>query len=145
MIDLSRYLSRAELASAIEFVLATGMCTVATLVRVAQRLNTPGRPWVRRFLAVLAERTGDAVACDSDWELKVVTSLRDRGIGDLQCQVKEHIPSHGLVRFDVAIPAIRWVLEVDVHRNTAPFEGSANDHRRDRRSRRAGWYDERVG
>ena len=51
LIDLTRYLANDALASAIESALSSNMCTVATLWRVAERLNTPGRPWVRRFSA----------------------------------------------------------------------------------------------
>jgi very-short-patch-repair endonuclease len=49
------------------------------------------------------------------------------------------------VRFDVAIPAIRWVLEVDVHPEHRSVEGQRRDHQRDRRGRRVGWEIERVG
>ena len=50
LIDLARYLPDDALASAIEWALSSQTCTAATLRRLAERLNTPGRPWVRRFL-----------------------------------------------------------------------------------------------
>lgn len=72
-------------------------------------------------------------------------ALVARGVSDLESQVKEMLPGHGSVRFDLAIPAIRWVLEVDVHPEHRTVDGQGGDHRRDRRSRRAGWVVDRVG
>ena len=56
LIDLTRYLSNDALSSAIESALHAQLCTTTTLHRLAERLDTPGRPWVRRFLRVLAGR-----------------------------------------------------------------------------------------
>ena len=68
-----------------------------------------------------------------------------RGVTGLESQVTESLAGVGNVRFDVAIPAIRWVLEVDAHPEHRTLEGQASDHRRDRRGRRSGWLVERVG
>jgi very-short-patch-repair endonuclease len=144
LIDLTRYLRNDALASAIESALHTGLCTVATLYRLAERLNTPGRPWVRRFLRVLSARVPGRPR-ESDWERRVCDGLVRRGVSGLQPQVKDTLPGVGPVRFDLAIPSIRWVLEVDVHPEHRTLEGQANDHRRDRRSRRHGWIVDRVG
>ena len=56
-----------------------GLCTEATLCRVAERLNTPGRPWVRRFLRVLAGRAPGR-ARESDWERPRLRRTRQRGV-----------------------------------------------------------------
>jgi very-short-patch-repair endonuclease len=55
------------------------------------------------------------------------------------------LPGIGIVRFDLAIPSIRWVLEVDVHPEHRTLEGQARDNRRDRGGRRHGWIVDRVG
>jgi very-short-patch-repair endonuclease len=144
IVDLARYLPDDALASAIEWALSTRICTLETLRRTAERLNTPGRQWVRRFLRILAQRAPGRPR-ESDWERKVFDALFARGVSDLESQVKETLPRHGSVRFDLAIPAIRWVLEVDVHPEHRTIEGQGGDHRRDRRSRRAGWVVDRVG
>ena len=143
-VDLTRYITPAEEASAIEHVVGTGMCTVTTLHREGERLNTPGRPWARQFLAILATRH-DGAACESEWELRVVEALRRRRVAGLELQASQMLPGYGNARFDIAIPSIRWVLEVDVHPEHRTIEGSAGDHRRDRCTRSAGWVVERVG
>jgi very-short-patch-repair endonuclease len=144
LIDLARYLTDEALASAIESALHNGLCTVATLYRLAERVNTAGRPWVRRFLRVLAARVPGRPR-ESDWERRVCDGLVRRGVSDLESQVKDNLPGIGNVRFDIAIPSIRWVLEVDVHPEHRTLEGQASDHRRDRRGRGRGWIVDRVG
>jgi very-short-patch-repair endonuclease len=144
IVDLTRYVSNSALASAIESALHAEICTEATLYRTAERRNTPGRAWVRRFVRVLAGRAPGHPR-ESDWERRVVDALVRRGVSDLQCQVRETLAGHGSVRFDMAIPTIRWVLEVDVHPEHRTLEGQANDNRRDRRGRRVGWVVDRVG
>lgn len=144
LVDLTRYLDRLALASAIESALHEGMCTAATLHRTATRLDTPGRPWVRRFLAVLAGRL-DGAALESDWEVRVVDALRARGVAGLECQVWERLDGFGSARFDIAIPSIRWVLEVDVHPEHRTIEGSGRNRARVRMGKRAGWEIEQVG
>jgi hypothetical protein len=134
LVDLARYLDVLALASATECVLHDGMCTAATLHRTATRLDTPGRPWVRKFLRVLAGRL-DGAALESDWEVRVVDALRNRGVADLECQVWERLNGYGSARFDIAIPSIRWVLEVDVHPDTARSRGA------DETGRGSGWAD----
>ena len=143
-IDLARYLDDIALASAIEFVLAEGLCTMTKLRRLAERLNTPGRPWVRKFLRVLDARNPGR-ARESDWERRVLDALVARGVADVESQVWERLPGHGAARFDLAIPEIRWVLEIDVHPEHRSLEGQFGDHRRDRQTKRVGWETDRVG
>jgi very-short-patch-repair endonuclease len=143
-VDLTRYVDDEAVATAIEHVLSRGICTIASLTRCAERLNTAGRPWVRRFLRILESRTPGRPR-ESSWERRVHDALIARGITDLESQVWETIPGYGSARFDLAIPAIRWVLEVDVHPGHRTLGGQRNDHRRDRKSRRIGWDTERVG
>jgi very-short-patch-repair endonuclease len=144
VVNLTRYLPINALASAIESALHNELCTEATLFRVAERRNTPGRPWVRRFLRVLAGRAPGR-ARESDWERRVFDALVKRGVVGLEGQVKGTFPGYGNVRFDMAIPSIQWVLEVDVHPEHRTVEGQTGDYRRDRRTRRSGWFVDRVG
>ena len=89
VVNLTRYLPINALASAIESALHNELCTEATLFRIAERRNTPGRPWVRRFLRVLAGRAPGR-ARESDWERRVFDALVKRGVVGLESQVKEH-------------------------------------------------------
>lgn len=56
VVDLTRYVHNLALISIIEHAISSEMCTTATLWRVAERLDTRGRPWVRRFLRTAASR-----------------------------------------------------------------------------------------
>jgi hypothetical protein len=114
VVDLTRYVSDSDLRSAIEDVLHRRICTAATLARIASRLDTPGRPWVRRFLRALGERHPGRAA-ESEWEIKVVDALVARGVADLERQVAVAIPGLGTVRFDAAVSSLRWAVEIDVH------------------------------
>lgn len=144
VVDLTRYVDDEALATAIEHVLSKGLCTIASLTRCAERMNTPGRAWVRRFLRILASR-GPGRPRESSWERRVHDALIANGVADLESQVWETIPGYGPARFDLAIPDIRSVLEVDVHPGHRTLGGQRNDHQRDRKSRRIGWDVERVG
>ena len=137
VIDLTRWLTDEEVATATEYVLSEGLCTYDSLIRCAERLNTPGRPWVRRLVRVLEGRRPGQPR-ESDWERRVCDALITRGVADLQCQVYESLPGYGNVRFDFAIPALWMVIEVDVHPEHRTLEGRAGDCRRDRTFRRVG-------
>jgi hypothetical protein len=143
VVDLTRYVDPLSLASVIEHVLAQQMSTVATLARTAGRLVSPGRPWVRRLLAVLEQRHPGAAA-ESEWELHVCNALVQRGVPGLERQVWRELPGYGRARFDIAIPELQWALEIDIHPDHG-LEGGAADKRRDRCARAIGWETERVG
>jgi hypothetical protein len=143
VVDLTRYVDAVALASVIEHALSRRLCTVSTLHRCAERLNTPGRPWLRRFLDVLARRHPTAAA-QSEAELLVFRALTDRGVRGLERQVRVFLPGYGRAFFDLAMPDLCWALEVDVHPEHRSLEGRANDLRRDDGAEAAGWRVRRV-
>ena len=133
-----------SLQSIVEHVLDVGYCTESTLSRTAERINTPGRAWVRKFLRVLASRHPGAPA-ESDGELKVLRALTRRGVHGLVRQHAISLPGYGWARFDMAIPAIRWELEVDLHPEHRSAEGVARDNARDAAAMSLGWMVRRLG
>lgn len=143
VVDLTRYEQDAELRSSIEHAIALQLVTPASLLRTAERLATPGRPWVRRFLCVLGCRPLGGAA-ESELELRLVDALVRRGVPDLERQVWADLPGFGRVRFDAAVPSIRWVVEVDGHPDHDSSSGNARDKRRDRSARADRWLTERV-
>jgi very-short-patch-repair endonuclease len=138
VVDMGRYVEDLDLASLVEHTLERGMCTEITLRRLATRLVAPRRPWVRRLLEILDARAGGAPAA-SEWERCVREDLRRRGVHDLVAQHPVDLPGYGRARFDLAIPDLRWALEVDVHPSHRSLEGAARDNRRDRAAQAAGW------
>lgn len=143
VVDLTRYVDPLALASVIEHALSRQLCTIATLYRTAQRLNTPGRPWVRRFVSVLAQRHSGAAA-QSEAELTLHRALEARGVRGLQRQVRAELPGYGTAWFDLAVPAVRWAVEVDLHPEHRTLEGRASDLRRDDGAEAIDWRVRRV-
>ena len=65
-VDLTRWLNDDQLRSVIDQVEHDGMGLASTMRRVGESLDTPGRPWARRFLDVLADRAGGTRASDGE-------------------------------------------------------------------------------
>ncbi len=143
VVDMTRYIDDTALASMIEHALARRLCTTPTLQRVAERLGTAGRPWVPRFLRVLASRTPGAPA-ESEWERRVFDALTAREVRGLVRQFEVCLPRYGRARFDMAIPDLRWALEIDVHPEHRTPEGTARDNQRDDAADTIGWFVRRV-
>jgi very-short-patch-repair endonuclease len=119
------------------------MCIEATLARTALRLQARGRPWVRRFLAVLGARAPGAPA-ESEWERRVFDALAGRGVAGLERQWHVDLPGYGPARFDIALPVAWWALEIDVHPEHRTVDGAARDNRRDAAAVAVGWAVRRV-
>jgi hypothetical protein len=107
------------------------------------RMAARGRPWVRRFLRLLDARYRGAAA-ESEPELRVYAALRRRGVTDLVRQHPIILPGYGRARFDMAIPELRWALEVDIHPEHRTTEGVANDNRRDDAADEIDWAVRRL-
>ena len=143
-VDLARYVGEDSLSSVIEDVLNRGLCTVASLERVATRLATPGRPWARRFVKVL-DRRRPGPAAESDAERRVFEALLAAGIDGLERQLVVHLPGYGWAKFDIAIPDLCWALEIDLHPEHNTPSGIARDNVRDDAAAAVGWETRRVG
>lgn len=142
-VDMTRYLKRDALLSMAEDGLAKSHYELADLQFTAARMDSPGRPWVRRFLKTLGLRApGKPV--ESDPELRVLEALRHRGVHGLVKQHRIVLPGYGTARFDLAIPPLRWALEVDVHPEHRTIEGDAKDNVRDDAAERIDWFVKRV-
>lgn len=140
--DLAADLGPLDHRSVVEQLLAKGKVTMGTLGRMASELARPGRPGSTRFVATLLSRSGRPV--DSHPELRVAEALRLRGVpvitqfGDLR------LPNGRPIRLDLAVPAARWGVEIDLHPEHLLLDGTTYDKRRDRQCHRIGWQVERV-
>ena len=143
LFDLSTDMRPVDQLSVIEQVLRDGHCTVDDLIAIGSRLCHPARPGSAQFEHVLGLRAWGAPV-DSHPELVVLRGLLDRGVpvvaqvGDLE------LPGGFRVRLDLAVPAVRWAIEIDVHPSHERSPGIARDKRRDRALHLAGWQVERV-
>lgn len=143
-LDLARFLDRGDLTSVIEQALHDGGHTVADLQAAALDWLSPRRGWVTRFLEVLEHRL-DGPAAESHLEVIVGERLVDAGVRGLVRQHTERLPGYGTVRFDLAVPAVRWALEVDGFPTHRELAGAVSDDRRDQAARAAGWVVRRIG
>ena len=145
VVDHTRYVDVPSLISMIEHALSIGYCTEATLCRTAERINTPGRGWVRRFLRVLASRRPGAPA-ESEGELRVFRALTRDGASGLLRQHPITLPGYGPARFDMAIPPINCRRStVDLHPEHRTPDGIARDNSRDAAATSIGWVVRRIG
>jgi hypothetical protein len=141
--DLASDLDMDDLASVVEQLISSKACTMATLVATARRLAHPARPGSWKFVETLRSR-GVGPSQHSHVEVILARSLRDRGV-PVQTQVQPLALRAGRsIRLDLAVPEIRWGIEIDVHPDHLLLEGTTRDKRRDRRCHEVGWQVERV-
>ena len=82
---------------------------------VARRLCHPRRPGSLRFLQSLMIR-GDRPAAESHPEVVLGDALRTRGIPVVPQVTGLQLPNGTNIRIDLAVPHLRWAIEIDVHR-----------------------------
>jgi hypothetical protein len=141
--DLSADLSKASLASVIEQMLNLRVVSIPQLSGIAKLMCARGRAGSRVFEQVLLEHHGGSPA-ESDPELRVLNGLLRRGI-PVEPQIADlQLPNGRQVRLDLAVPAVRWGVEVDVHPAHLHLVGTTSDKQRDRQLHLIDWQVERV-
>ncbi len=141
--DLAVDLPWMDLLSVIEQMLHEGHTSMAELAAVGRLLCRPGRPGSGRFASVLAQRVAQAPA-ESHPELRVLHGLQRLGVPVIPQLRALHLPNGQRIRIDMAVEAIRWAVEVDVHPDHAQLFGTTKDKRRDRQLHLIDWQVERV-
>jgi very-short-patch-repair endonuclease len=142
-LDLARTLAPPDLLSVIEQAMHDGGLGVTDMYAVAAEWESPARPWVRTFLRTVSTRIPGGAA-ESHGEVRLASALRSAGVGGLVRQLPVTLPNYGRARFDLAVPAVMWAIELDLfptHRETA---GARRDAARDAAARAAGWTLSRV-
>lgn len=142
-LDLARHVGDIDLLSIIEQVARDGDLSDADLRSVAVEFMSKQRPWLRRYLLQLDRRL-DGGAAESHHETVLGDALAAAGIGALRRQFELDLPGYGPARFDLAVPSLRWAIEVDVFPTHAETEGRRRDQRRDQAARGVGWDTTRV-
>jgi very-short-patch-repair endonuclease len=141
--DLARWLGADDLLSVIEQAAHDGRIADAEFLAVAVDWLSPHRPWARTFLQTLDRRLPGGPA-ESHPEVRVAEALTCAGIRGLVRQYQLHLPGHGDVRFDLAVPDLHWAIEVDLHPRHRETLGIASDARRDRCASAIGWMTTRI-
>lgn len=141
--DLARHLAPPDLLSVIEQAMRDGGHSSDEMYRVAIDWASRGRPWARRFLRVLDGRVVGGAA-ESHFEVMLGDALVRAGVHGLQRQYAIELPGYGRARFDLAVPARRVAIEVDVFPTHHETAGRSKDRRRDDAAASIGWTVERV-
>lgn len=140
--DLAADLSPLDHLSIVHQLLDDGRVTVDELA-IAAELCHPARAGSAQFRVVLQQIATGAPA-QSHHEVLLADALLGRGVPvERQSRV---VPGLGgrLVRIDLAVPSIRWGIELDIHPEHRSVEGHANDARRYRSLHFIEWQIEPV-
>lgn len=142
-LDLARFLSPTDLLSVIEQAMKDGGHSRDEMRRVAVDWLSPARPWLRRYLEILDGRLRGGPA-ESHPEVELGDALDQVGITGLVRQHEIDLPGYGAARFDLAVPSLRWAIEVDVFPTHQETAGRLADRRRDDAAADIGWRVSRV-
>ncbi len=143
VLDLARWLSPEDLLSVIEQAIHDGRISDQEMHAVAVDWISSQRPWVRTYLNQLGRRLGGGAA-ESHPEVRVAHALRRAGVHGLVQQHPIDLKGYGPARFDLAVPDLRWAIEVDVHPVHEETSGRLSDRRRDNAATAEGWAVTRV-
>lgn len=143
-LDLSRFVVGLDLDSVIEQAMKDGPHDAAEMVAAALDWLSPRRRWVQRFVDSVGRRI-DGPAAESHLEVILGGRLVAAGVGGLVRQHEIFPPDHRTIRFDLALPAARWAVEIDGFPTHREVDGAGRDRRRDEAADRMGWTVRRVG
>ncbi|MEM1335449.1 MAG: type IV toxin-antitoxin system AbiEi family antitoxin domain-containing protein [Actinomycetota bacterium] len=142
-VDLARSVpADADLDSILEQAIAKG-AVPAELLDACLPFVGPKRSWARRVPGRLARRVAGGGG-DSHVEVQVGAALAEAGVAGLVRQHPLVLPDGRAIRFDLAIPSIRWAAEVDVFPTHFEADGATADARRDRACASVGWVVRRI-
>jgi very-short-patch-repair endonuclease len=141
-VDLARFVRGDDLLSIIDQAMHDGRLGLDDMYAVATRWDPNRRPWLMQYLRQLS-RVLSGGPSESHAEVRVGVALRQRGVRGL---VRQHEVLYGsrTIRFDLAVPEIRWALEVDVFPTHNETIGWLADERRDLVAESHGWVVFRI-
>lgn len=144
LFDLAASLDDLDLESVVEQVLDRRWCVMPTLHATARRLCRPGRAGSARFARVVSARDEWLKPADSHEEVVLFDALRSAGVDRLERQHRLVLPGGQPIHVDIAVPALRWAIEVDHVEWHGGRVATQRDKARDRGVRRLGWQPDRV-
>ncbi len=140
--DLAADLRPLDHLSVLHQLLRDGRVDVDELSAIARRLAHPARRGSGLFLRNLTQLGGSPL--ESHPEVVLADALRRRGI-PIEHQVRlARLPDGRTARIDLAVPALRWGIELDIHPEHLTVDGDARDAIRNRQAHMIGWQIEPV-
>jgi hypothetical protein len=141
--DLGADLTPLDLLSVMEQMRHERGLAVDKLFTIAGELCGPRRPGSANFVKALFLTHGVSPV-ESDPELRVLRALRNRGIPVIPQVDDLELPNGQKIRIDMAVPAVRWAVEVDLHPTHFGVLGMSRDTQRDRQCHLIDWQVDRV-
>ncbi len=141
--DLAADLESLDHLSALQQMLHERHVTGAELVAIGVRLCHPGRRGSVRFAQSL-ERLDPSAPNESHPEVVLADALRTRGVPVVHQFQLRRGPNGRTARLDLAVPDVRWGVELDIHPEHRTVDGHAGDTRRYRDLHRIDWQIEPV-
>jgi hypothetical protein len=140
--DLGPDLSLLDHLSVVHQLLNTELVALEALVEIGRRLCHPARRGSTRFKKVL-ERIGSGAPAHSHPEIVLEQALLHRHV-PIERQSMAVQAGGRLVRIDLAVPAVKWGIELDIHPEHRSVEGHGSDARRYRGLHLVEWQIEPV-
>jgi hypothetical protein len=140
--DLGADLSPFDLLSVMEQMRHERGLAVEDLFAIAGELCGPRRPGSETFAKVLLLMHGGPPV-ESHPELKVLRGLQRRGVPVVP-QEGLLLPDGRKIRIDMAVPAVRWAVEVDLHPSHFGVLGTSRDTHRDQQCHLIDWQLDHV-
>ena len=140
--DLAADLRAIDHLSVLHQMLKDEHVTAEALVAIGRRLAHPTRRGTSTFVHNLGHLGGAPL--ESHPEVLLADALRRRNI-PVEAQARlAKLPDGRTVRIDLAVPAVRWGVELDIHPEHLTLDGDARDARRNRQAHMVGWQIEPV-
>ena len=141
--DLAAMLPPLDHLSVLHQMVDKGHVTIEELAAIGKRLCHPARRGSTRFEEAL-HRLGSGPAGQSHPEVVLAEELHRRHV-PVEGQARTVRGSGGrIARIDLAVPDIRWGIELDIHPEHRSVEGQAGDARRYRDLHLVEWQIEPV-
>jgi hypothetical protein len=140
--DLAIDLGELDHVSVLQQLLDRRLVTFSELIATGERLCHPARPGSGRFEQSL-HRLGGRAPAQSHPEVILAEALWQRSV-PVEQQAQVIRSAGGLVHVDLAVPDIKWGIELDIHPEHRSIEGHAGDARRYRSLHFVEWQIEPV-
>ncbi|MEO5722820.1 MAG: hypothetical protein ABIQ39_03415 [Ilumatobacteraceae bacterium] len=141
--DLGADLSVADLVAVIERLLRDKWCSYAAMLITARRLIHPNRAG-SVTAAVALEAIGARTPAGSHPEVALGDALRSRAVPVEQRLNRLRLPNGRAIRIDLAVPSLRWAVEIDVRPDHLLLDGTTRYCARRRQCQLIDWQIERV-
>jgi hypothetical protein len=141
--DLSIDLLPIDHLSVIHQLIEQRHTTFDELVAIGDQLCHPARRGSVRFRESLARFSGGDAA-DSHPEVVLAEALRDRGVPVEHQSRVVRVARGKTAKIDLAVPAVQWGVELDIHPEHRSLDGHRGDARRYRDLHGADWQVEPV-